>query len=102
MLSRRMSSMKYFIFSLIWVVNERAKDNSFPLNQNKSSSELNGRILRLDTPEPWGDSETYEIRTRDRSGNLITTVFNRYGEALYYYTDKKERRKKKSSKGINS
>ncbi|EWC77405.1 hypothetical protein C923_01941 [Plasmodium falciparum UGT5.1] len=62
----------------------------------------NGRILRLDTPEPWGDSETYEVVTKDKHGNLITTVFNKNAEALYFYINKKKPKEKNSSKPKNS
>ncbi|SBT75585.1 conserved Plasmodium protein, unknown function [Plasmodium ovale] len=92
-----MYSIKYFFFCLIWVVlyNERVKENAF-LTQYSNSQELKRRMLRLDTPEPWGDSQTYEITTRDKSGNLITTVFNKNGEALYFYISRKVERGKNS------
>ncbi|KYO01392.1 hypothetical protein PGSY75_0725400 [Plasmodium gaboni] len=100
-----MCSLKYFIFSLIWIFlyNENIKDNSFLMNHNKREYNVpNGRILRLDTPEPWGDSETYEVVTKDKHGNLITTVFNKNAEALYFYINKKKPKEKNSSKAKNS
>ncbi|EWC89343.1 hypothetical protein PFNF54_01907 [Plasmodium falciparum NF54] len=60
------------------------------------------RALTLDTPEPWGDSETYEVVTKDKHGNLITTVFNKNAEALYFYINKKKPKEKNSSKPKNS
>ncbi|CAA9986633.1 conserved Plasmodium protein, unknown function [Plasmodium knowlesi strain H] len=99
-----MLSMKFFIFSLMWIVLycERAKDGSLLTNYNKSPQELNRRILRLETPEPWGDSQTYEITTTDKFGNLITTVFNKNAEALYFYINRRASKGGGSSRGRNS
>ncbi|ETW19269.1 hypothetical protein PFFVO_01842 [Plasmodium falciparum Vietnam Oak-Knoll (FVO)] len=63
---------------------------------------LKKSIKLLDTPEPWGDSETYEVVTKDKHGNLITTVFNKNAEALYFYINKKKPKEKNSSKPKNS
>ncbi|KNA01879.1 hypothetical protein PVNG_02955 [Plasmodium vivax North Korean] len=81
---------------------ERAKESSFLMNYSKSPQELNRRILRLETPEPWGDSQTYEITTRDKSGNLITTVFNKNAEALYFYINRRASKGDGSSRGRSS
>ncbi|ANQ06300.1 Uncharacterized protein PCOAH_00004110 [Plasmodium coatneyi] len=99
-----MLSIKFFIFSLIWIVLycERVKDSSFLTNYSKSPEELTRRILRLETPEPWGESQTYEITTTDKFGNLITTVFNKNAEALYFYINKRASRGDGSSRGKNS
>ncbi|EUD65286.1 hypothetical protein C922_04415 [Plasmodium inui San Antonio 1] len=69
---------------------------------NASTLSLPVHIYRLETPEPWGDSQTYEITTKDKSGNFITTVFNKNGEALYFYINKKASKRNGSSKGRNS
>ncbi|GAW79393.1 conserved Plasmodium protein, unknown function [Plasmodium gonderi] len=99
-----MLSFRHFILPLIWVLiyNERVKDSPFLTQHSKWAKELKNRVLRLETPEPWGESETYEISTRDSSGNLITTVFNKNAEALYFYINRKESKGGGSNKGGSS
>ncbi|KJP87831.1 hypothetical protein AK88_02435 [Plasmodium fragile] len=96
---RAASNVNYLFFVLQC---ERAKDSSFLTNYRKLPQEINGRMLRLETPEPWGDSQTYEITTTDKFGNLITTVFNKNAEALYFYINRRASKGNGSNKRKNS
>ncbi|CRG98652.1 conserved Plasmodium protein, unknown function [Plasmodium relictum] len=87
-----MFSIKYFVYNLAWIAlyHSSSRDSSFLIHSDKYYNSLNQRILRLDTPEPWGESETYEISKTNENGDLITTVYNKNGEELYFYIKKKK------------
>ncbi|CRG94419.1 conserved Plasmodium protein, unknown function [Plasmodium gallinaceum] len=86
-----MFSLKYFFYNLAWIAlyHNNIKDNSSLIYPIKSYNSVNQRILRLDTPKPWGNSQTYEISRVNEDGNIVTTVYNREGQELYFYITKK-------------
>ncbi|EAA18919.1 hypothetical protein [Plasmodium yoelii yoelii] len=77
-----MISIKYFILCAIWIILciEMQKEGILSIQK------------RMDTPDPLGDSENYEVVTNGPTGNVVT-VYNKHGEPLYFYINKKKTKK---------
>ncbi|CAD2100442.1 conserved Plasmodium protein, unknown function [Plasmodium vinckei petteri] len=88
-----MISIKYFIFCTIWIILciGMQKEEALSTHERNNGQSKN-RILRMDTPDPMGDSENYEVVTNSPTGNIVT-VYNKHGEPLYFYINKKKSKK---------
>ncbi|CDU17107.1 hypothetical protein YYC_04092 [Plasmodium yoelii 17X] len=88
-----MISIKYFILCAIWIILciEMQKEGILSI-QKRNDYQSKSRILRMDTPDPLGDSENYEVVTNGPTGNVVT-VYNKHGEPLYFYINKKKTKK---------
>ncbi|VWU52397.1 conserved protein, unknown function, partial [Hepatocystis sp. ex Piliocolobus tephrosceles] len=95
-----MFAFKYVIFFLFWICqyDKIAQNSFFSIQRKKPFNQINRRILRLDTPENWSESETYELITINENGDKITTVYDKDGEVLFFIITRSMKSHRKSKK----